>query len=98
MRTPQYLASSESKIQEAYRLRRLLDSDDDDALRRADSKLLTSLTALSKKEPNDRVKTSKERLEAKMRTENAEVLKPSKFSDSTNMRNDQRELLVILMN
>ena len=87
------IASTETKIHEAHRLRSLLHGDDDEALRKADNKFMTSLHSLNKQNPSDRNTQELERIETKQRLEDENILKPSKFQVPVSLKPSTRQLL-----
>ena len=87
------IATPESKIHEAHRLRSLLHGEDDEALRKADNKFMTSLHSLNKQNPSDRNTQELERIESKQRLEDENILKPSKFQVPVSLKPSTRQLL-----
>ena len=89
----QHVKSVESKILETHRLRSVLNAQDDDALRQADNKLLTSMKALAKRGSSSKVDDVSVRIEAKQRLENFDILKPSKFKAPPDLNMTDRQAL-----
>ena len=69
----------ESKMLEAHHLRSLLNSQDDESLRKADNKLITALTNLQKTQPNVEISKHLSKIETKQRIEDLDIMKPSKL-------------------